>query len=88
MDVYSNYVFFGTVAEDFNSFSVFIGGPAEFPVLRERGIQIQPGHEHFLALQGQALTTNGIRKLSPEDRHCYFHDEGSLEFYRKYTFSN
>ena len=88
MDLHSNNVSFGSISEDFNAFSVFIGGPAEFPVLRERSIQVQPGHEHFLDLQGQALTSTGIRNLDPEDRHCYFEDEGNLEFYSKYTFSN
>ena len=88
MDLHSNYISFGTITEDFDAFSVFIGGPAEFPVLRERSIQIQPGHEHFLDLQGQVLTSTGIRNINPEDRHCYFTDEGNLDFYEKYTFSN
>ena len=88
LDLHSDTISFGTIAEDFQAFTVFIGGPAEFPVLRERGIQIQPGHEHFLDIQGQTLTSTGIEDLNPEDRRCYFQDEGNLEFYDKYTFSN
>ena len=88
LDLHSDKISFGTIAEDFQAFTVFIGSPAEFPVLRERGIQIQPGHEHFLDIQGQTLTSTGIEDLDPEDRGCYFQDEGNLEFYDKYAFSN
>ena len=88
LDLHSDKISFGTIAEDFQAFTVFIGSPAEFPVLRERGIQIQPGHEHFLDIQGQTLTSTGIEGLDPKDRNCYFQDEGNLEFYDKYAFSN
>ena len=34
LDLHSNRVYFGTIDKDFSAFNVFIGEPAEFPVLR------------------------------------------------------
>ena len=33
-------------------------------------------------------TTEDIRSVTPEARHCYFEDERDLTFYEKYTFTN
>ena len=53
LDLHSNHASFGTVADDYNAFNVFIGGPSEFPVLRERSVQLEPGKEHSLEFSGQ-----------------------------------
>ena len=53
LDMHSNRASFGTISDTSNAFSVFIGGPTEFPVLREDKIAIEPGKEHFLKLSGQ-----------------------------------
>ena len=53
LDLHSNHASFGTVTDDYNAFNVFIGGPSEFPVLRERSIQLEPGKEHSLEFSGQ-----------------------------------
>ena len=34
------------------------------------------------------LSNNDIKEILPEARECYFPDEGNLEFYEGYTFSN
>ena len=88
LDLHSNTESFGTVAHDFNAFSIFMGQPTEFPALKERSLLIQPGMEHYLDISSQIFSSNGIRSLKPVDRQCYFHDEGNLEFYNGYTFSN
>ena len=74
--------------KDFAAFRLFVGHPTEFPSLEESGFVLQPGHEHFLSLSSQVFSSTGIRRLHPKDRHCYFSDEGYLEFYDKYTFQN
>ena len=53
LDLHSNHASFGTVTDDYNAFNVFIGGPSEFPVLRERSVQLEPGKEHSLEFSGQ-----------------------------------
>ena len=53
LDMHSNRASFGTIADTSSAFSVFIGSPTKFPVLREDKVAIEPGKEHFLKLSGQ-----------------------------------
>ena len=53
LDLHSNHASFGTVTDNYNAFNLFIGGPTEFPVLRERSLQLEPGKEHSLQFSGQ-----------------------------------
>lgn len=53
LDMHSNQASFGTIADTSSAFSVFIGSPTEFPLLKEDKISIEPGKEHFLKLSGQ-----------------------------------
>ena len=55
LDMHSNRASFGTIADTSSAFSVFIGSPTEFPVLKEDKISIEPGKEHFLKLSGQVF---------------------------------
>ena len=43
LDLHSNSISFGSLDQDFNAFSLFIGQRAEFPVLKEKSLQLQPG---------------------------------------------
>ena len=88
LDLHSNTVSFGTLDQEYNAFSVFIGHPAEFPMLRERSLKLQPGLEHFIDLSAVVVSANDIKDISPEARECFFADEGNLDFYKNYTFSN
>ena len=88
LDLHSNTESLGSIPSDFNAFRIFIGEPTQFPALKERSLLIQPGMEHFLDVSSQLFTSNGIEKLSPAKRRCFFHHEGSLEFYNYYTVSN
>ena len=53
LDMHSNRASFGTIADISSAFSVFIGSPTVFPVLKEDKITVEPGREHFLKLSGQ-----------------------------------
>ena len=53
LDLHSNRVSFGTLDKDYDAFKVFIGQPAEFPLVRQRSIKVQPGLEHFVELNAQ-----------------------------------
>ena len=101
LDLHSNRVSFGTLNQDFNAFKVFIGQPAEFPVMKQRSLKLQPGREHFVELKAQVckhcilpliffqvVSSKDIRSIAPEARSCYFEDEMDLTFYEKYTFIN
>ena len=43
LDLHSNSISFGSLDQDYNAFSLFIGQRAEFPVLKEKSLQLQPG---------------------------------------------
>ena len=88
LDLHSNTVSLGTLDEQHNTFKMFIGEPAQFPMMRDKSVHVQPGREHFVDLSAKVVTTNGIRHISPEARGCLFTDEGDLEFYKSYAFTN
>ena len=88
LDLHSNTVSFGTLDQDFEAFNIFIGHPAEFPMMRKRGLQVEAGREHFIDLSAVVISSNDIKGIAPEARDCFFSDEGDLDFYNSYTFSN
>ena len=88
LDLHSNTVSFGSLDQQFSAFNLFIGQPAQFPMLRDKSIRLEPGREHFVDLSATVVATDGIKDILPEARGCLFTDEGSLEFYKSYTFSN
>ena len=88
LDLHSNSVSFGTLDKDFDAFQLFLGAPAEFPVLKERGLVLEPGYEHSLDLTASVVTSREIRDIRARDRNCYFPDEGRLAFYKEYTLTN
>ena len=56
--------------------------------MEENGMLLAPGHEHFLSLSSNVYEADGIEELSPENRDCFFPEEGPLDFYKKYTFQS
>ena len=88
LDLHSNTVSLGTLDQQHNAFKMFIGEPAQFPMMKDKSIPLEAGHEHFVDLSAKVVSTNGIRDILPEARGCFFSDEGDLEFYKSYTFSN
>ena len=47
LDLHSNRISFGSLEQDYNAFNLFIGRRAEFPILKEKSLQLQPGGENF-----------------------------------------
>ena len=88
LDLHSNTISFGTFGQQHLAFNLFIGQPEEFPMMREKSIQLEPGKEHFVDLSATVVSSKSIEGISPEARDCFFRDEGDLEFYKEYTFSN
>ena len=88
LDLHSNTVSFGTLDQEYEGFSVFIGHPSEFPMMKERSLKVEPGREHFIDLSATVVSSDDIEDITPAARDCFFPDEGNLEFYNVYTFSN
>ena len=88
LDLHSNSVSLGTVDQQHNTFSLFIGQPAQFPMMRDKSIQLQPGREHYVDLSASVVSTNNIKDILPEARGRLFNDESDLDFYESFTYSN
>ena len=88
LDLHSNTVSFGTLNQEYQAFKVFVGDPAEFPMMRENSLKVEPGREHFVHLSATVVNTSDIKDIDPDARDCFFPDEGDLDFYERYTFSN
>ena len=88
VDLHSNTVSFGTTNQQHTAFKLFIGEPAQFPMMLDNSLPLQPGRTHSVDLKATVVSTNGIREIEPEARGCFFTDESNLEFYKGYTFSN
>ena len=89
LDEHSNEASFSTVKNDFYGLSVFVGSPDEFPVMKDRSLFIQPGHENFIDVSAYVVkSSSDIKHFDPEDRNCYFEDEGNLEFHQTYSYSS
>ena len=90
LDLHSNNVSFGTLDTEFDAFSVFLGRPDDFPMMKKKSLKIQPGQEHFIEISGTGVTANDIRALSPETRQCSFTDEDYPfpSLYSRYTVDN
>merc|ERR1712004_894529 len=61
LDLHSNMVSFGTLGQEYDAFNVFIGQPEEFPMIKEKSLQLQPGREHFIDLSAKVVSTNDIK---------------------------
>ena len=90
LDLHSNQVSFGTLETEFDSFSVFMGRPDDFPMMKRKSLKIQPGQEHFIEISGTRTIADDIKSLSPEQRKCYFpkEDYPSPSLYSRYTVDN
>ena len=88
LDLHSNLISLGTMDQQHDAFKLFIGQPEEFPMMRERSLHLQPGKEHFVELAATVVSSKDIKGITSEARDCFFKDEGGLEFYKEYTFSN
>ena len=90
LDLHSNQVSFGTLETEFSAFSVFLGRPDDFPMMKRKSLKIQPGQEHFIEISGTRMIAKDIKTLSPETRLCYFPDEGYPypSLYSRYTKDN
>ena len=89
IDSHSNIASPATVSSDGNAFQVYIGDPGEFPFLRNRAVQIQPGYENHVEVSAIQISANlNIVSHSIEDRKCQFNWEGELEFHADYSYTS
>ena len=73
LDQHSGLTTFGSITKDYNGFDVFVGEPAEFPVVTQRNIKLQPGQEHFVEISAQSVVA-----LGKALHYFYIHISSSL----------
>ena len=89
LDLHSNFQASGSVYDDFEAYKMFVGDATEFPNMKDYGLLIEPGHEHFISISNTILRADPeIRTIPAKKRNCYFPEEGNLELYKFYTYSN
>ena len=89
LDQHSNQKSFGTLSKDFNALQFYVGGSAEFPLIKDRGFFLDPGQEHFIEMSAISVTANpDIREINPNQRNCYFSSENPLPYHSQYTYSS
>ena len=88
LDSHSNIASPATINSDGNAFQVYIGNPSEFPFLRNRAVQIQPGHENHVEVSGVKISADpAIHSHSLDKRKCKFYDESDLVFHTGYSYT-
>ena len=89
VDLHSDFQAAGSVYDEYEAFKVFVGDASEFPNMKDYGVSIQPGHEHFLSISNTILRADSdIKEVQPKKRNCYFPEEVNLELYKFYSYSN
>ena len=89
VDSHSNIASPATINSDGNAFQVYIGNPSEFPFLRNRAVQIQPGHENHVEVSGIKISADpGIHSYNLDHRKCKFYEESDLVFHAGYSYTS
>eukprot|EP00088_Acartia_fossae_P031474 TRINITY_DN32353_c0_g2_i1.p1 TRINITY_DN32353_c0_g2~~TRINITY_DN32353_c0_g2_i1.p1 ORF type:complete len:431 (-),score=50.76 TRINITY_DN32353_c0_g2_i1:35-1228(-) len=88
LDQASGNVDFGTVFDVANSFNVHIGSPYEFPMLKLKKNNLEPGKEHSMQISATVINSDPeIVNIDPLKRDCYFHGEKQLTLFKEYSYS-
>ena len=86
LDLHSNSVSFGSLEQDYDAFNVFIGQRTEFPILKERSIQLQPGQKlqlkNNLEVHKDLLQSLGFPSFHPLTTIFPFHSRINLHIDR------
>ena len=86
----------GTLFPPTSGYRVFLGQPAEFPVLQQRHFTLRPGGRHSVEVAATQLSTDtssnallDMRSLQPATRGCRFTWESELlKFYSSYSMAS
>lgn len=53
LDGYTNYMGTFSMNSDFEGYSMFIGQPEDFPLIKQKSVPLIPGHNNLVALSGK-----------------------------------
>lgn len=80
---------FNAMCSDKDGFKVKLHSPYEYPRMSSHYIDIPADDFTMIAIKPFVIqTSEDLRKYHPQVRHCYFHGERKLNFFKFYTQSN
>ena len=93
LDAHSNHISSGTIFDNFKGFKVIVGDRKKFPLTGMDGLVLKNGQENYVSINPtNVVADEGIRKISPLNRECYFSNENPakqpLEFFKNYSQAN
>ena len=89
LDSHSNLISSGTIFDNFKGFTALVGDTKNFPLTRMDGLVLKNGQENYISINPtNVIADEGIRKIPPLKRKCYFPNENHLEFFKNYSQAN
>ena len=87
IDSHSNAMGLFSVTHDFQSLTVLIDQPADFPLTNQKGFPIIPGHKNFISMSAISFDADdNIRPIHPIHRNCLFQNENqALKIHKNYS---
>ena len=79
-----------TIDTDYDSFTVEVSSPGDFPMTYQRKFRIKRGFKNMVALSAVKIDADDdIIDIDPIDRNCYFPEEvGTMRLHTNYSQSN
>ena len=60
-----------------------------FPSTKRKSFLLESGRENYVSISAINIKSDeAIRKIDPQKRFCYFHDEYALDLHKNYTQAN
>ena len=90
LDAHSDLLAPTSLDQDYMSFTGLISNRESFPLMRQAGFGIKPGHHNKIILSGMQVDADeNMRSLDIIGRQCIFHDESSdMKIFKNYTYAN
>lgn len=89
LDAHTDLMDAFSIQTNYDSFTVLVGSPADFPLTNQRGFRVKRGFHNMVALSGTIISADdSLRSVIPDVRGCLFTDEYSLKLYKSYSQAN
>ena len=90
VDVHNDLLSRFSINSDFQGLTAVVANKGSYPLTRQAGFQLRPGHFNFVGLSATKISAeDAIKSLLPSERNCMFKDEtSSLKIHSEYSMNN
>jgi len=89
LDAHTDLMDAFSIQSNFDSFTVLVLSPTDFPLTNQRGFRVKRGFHNIVAMSGTIISADdSLRSVTPENRGCLFADEYPLKLYNSYSQTN